>query len=100
MQQIGTKKLSITNGTKIPTFDPRSPTNEYNRTPIHVSQRNTDTNTIENESNSLNASLNVSVNSFSLDSSSMAASDSSMLLQQSKLNIIQFLCVNIYLFFI
>lgn len=52
---------------KLQVYDPRSPTNDYNRTPVHVNKSVDKENDNENEVPSLDASLNVSVASLMLD---------------------------------
>lgn len=65
-----TKKSSII-------FDPRSPTNDYKRTPIHIN-----TVSMTSKVNSNDDGLNES--HASLDNSSLVMAESSILLQQGK----------------
>lgn len=58
-------------------FDPRSPTNDYKRTPIHLNTINM-TNKVESNDECLNESH------ASLDNSSLIMAESSILLQQGK----------------
>ena len=78
MSEKSEEKKAQINAAKF-SMDPRSPTNEYNRTPIQLNN--------QNDSNYLNTSnFNDSMCSMS-EASSLIASDSSLLLQQGKMKI-------------
>lgn len=74
------KSSSVNTNSKFPINDPRSPTTEYNRTPIHISSQKPNCQSIE--SNPANSD-NLNESSSSLDSSCYS-SDSSILLQHGK----------------